>query len=68
MEDTYEIVYIVQPDQLWNTNIFKIGRSTQPIMKSNTIKRFRNGDYGYVLNIISVHKVGNSINVEKEII
>lgn len=68
VEDTYEIVYIVQPDQFWNTNIFKIGRSTQPIMKSNTIKRFRDGDYGDFLKIISVHKVVNSIHVEKEII
>ncbi len=68
IEDTYEAVYLVQPDEHWNTNVYKIGRTTQPICGSNTFKRFKDGEYGPYLKIIMVIEVANSKLVEKKLI
>jgi len=68
-KDEYDIVYLIQPSEHWNTNIYKIGRTTQNINKSNTINRFTNcSDYKDYLKQILLLEVKNGKTAEKKLI
>jgi hypothetical protein len=67
-EETYDIVYLVQEEKYWNTDIYKIGRTVQNINNRNMINRFQRDDYGGYLKIIMMMETKNCIETEKIII
>ena len=66
--EQYDMVYLVQPSEQWNTNVYKIGKTTQNINKSNIINRFKGLDYGDYLKQIFVCEVKNADKTEKLLI
>ena len=69
--EKFGAVYLIQPKEHWNTNIYKIGKTDQTINKSNQINRFSlncQQDYGDFIKIIYFINVNNNTKVEKQII
>ena len=67
-KEKYDIVYLVQPSKHWNTNIYKIGFTTQDINKSNIIQRFKASDYDNYLKQICIWEVKNGKETEDKLI
>jgi hypothetical protein len=66
--EKYDMVYLVQQDEDWNTDTYKIGRTSQDINKSNQINRFKDANYKNFLKIILTIQVRDGREVETKII
>ena len=67
-EETYDIVYLVQEEKHWNSNVYKIGRTNQNINSKNMINRFLRDDYGGFLKIIMLIETKDNVETEKNLI
>ena len=68
-EDKYEAVYLIQDGKNWNTNLFKIGKTSNTLNKTNSIRRFTSdSSYNEYSRIICYNEVENYDKVERDLI
>ena len=67
--EQYNAVYLIQPGEHWNTNIYKLGMTeSQTINSNNSINRFEPPGYTEYTKIICFQEVENSKGLEKKLI
>lgn len=64
-KEKYGYVYMIQPNETWNTSVVKIGRTENQVNKTNYIKRFR--EYSDYTKIICIYEVADCVDLEDKL-